>query len=76
MPDNAAYTRGVQIIHPRRPKKAIFTDITNGWFGKKNKEYAEYRSCNRRGCTIRLQNELSAASSESSTWKTVISCVI
>jgi len=42
MPDNAAYTRGVQIIRPRRPEKAVFTDITNGWFGKKNKDYAEF----------------------------------
>lgn len=42
MPGYAAYTRGVQIIRPRRPEKAVFTGITDGWFGQKNKEYAEF----------------------------------
>ena len=42
MPGYAAYTRGVQIICPRRSRKAIFTGITDGWFGRKNKEYAEF----------------------------------
>lgn len=42
MPDCAAYTRGVQIIRPRRPDKAVFTDITDGWVGQKHKEYAEF----------------------------------
>lgn len=42
MPDNASYTRGVQIIRPRRPEKAVFTDITNGWVGNKKKEYAAF----------------------------------
>ena len=41
MPGYAAYTRGIQIIRPRRPEKDVFTGITNGWFGQKNKEYAE-----------------------------------
>jgi hypothetical protein len=42
MPGYAAYTRGVQIIRPRRPEKAIFTRITDGSFRQKNKEYAEF----------------------------------
>jgi hypothetical protein len=42
MPGYAAYTRGVQIIRPRRPEKAVFTGITDEWFGQKNKEYAEF----------------------------------
>jgi hypothetical protein len=35
----AAYTRGVQIIRPRRTRKAVFT---SGWFRKKNKQYVEF----------------------------------
>lgn len=42
MPGYAAYTRGVQIISPHRPKKAVFTGITDGWFRKKNKQYVEF----------------------------------
>ena len=42
MPGYAAYTRGVQIIRPHRSPQAIFTGITDGWFGKKNKQYAEF----------------------------------
>jgi len=42
MPDYAAYTRGVQIIRPRRPEKAVFTCMTDNWFGRENKEYAEF----------------------------------
>ena len=42
MPGHAAYTRGVQIIRPHRSPQAIFTGITDGWFGKKNKQHAEF----------------------------------
>jgi len=42
MPDYAAYTRGVQIIRPHRSPQAIFTSITDGWFGNKNKQHAEF----------------------------------
>jgi hypothetical protein len=42
MPGYAAYTRGVQIIRLRRPEKAVFTGITDGWFGQKHKEHAEF----------------------------------
>lgn len=42
MPGYAAYTHGVQIIRPRRSPKAIFTGITDGWFGKQNRQHAEF----------------------------------
>ncbi|MDQ3007122.1 MAG: hypothetical protein M3R47_17280 [Chloroflexota bacterium] len=42
IPGYAAYTRGVQIIRPRRPVKTIFTGITDGWFGQGKKEHAEF----------------------------------
>lgn len=42
MPAYAAYTRGVQIIRPRRIPTTIFTNITDGWFGRKNKKYVEF----------------------------------
>lgn len=42
MPGHAAYTRGIQIIRSRRSPQAIFTDMTDGWFGKKNKQHAEF----------------------------------
>ena len=42
MPGYAAYTRGVQIIRPRRSPQAVFTGITDSWFGNKNKQYAEF----------------------------------
>lgn len=38
----AAYTRGVQIIRPRRDSQSIFTGITDGWYGTKNKQYVEF----------------------------------
>ncbi|WMT56900.1 hypothetical protein [Truepera radiovictrix] len=42
MPGYAAYTRGVQIIRPRRTLEAIFTDMTDRWFGRSNKQYVEF----------------------------------
>lgn len=42
MTGHAAYTRGVQIIRPRRPARAIFTGITGGWSGQKSRNYAEF----------------------------------
>ena len=42
MPDRAVYTRGVQIIRPRRSPQTIFTSIKDGWFGEKNKQYVEF----------------------------------
>lgn len=42
MPAHAAYTRGVQIIRPRRSEKAVFIGMTDDWFGQKNREYAEF----------------------------------
>jgi len=42
MPGYAGYTRGVQIIRSRRSRHAIFMSITDGWFGKKNTQHAEF----------------------------------
>lgn len=42
MLNSAAYTRGVQIIRPRRDSQSIFTGITDGWYGEKNKQYVEF----------------------------------
>lgn len=42
MPGYAAYTRGVQIVRPRRPHNAIFTSITEGWFGRKDTPHTEF----------------------------------
>lgn len=39
---HAGYTRGVQIVTPRRTKKAIMTDLVDGWFGQKDKRHAEF----------------------------------
>ncbi len=42
MPGVAAYTRGVQIIRPRRSPQTVFAGIKDGGSGKKNKLYAEF----------------------------------
>ncbi len=41
-PGHAAYTRGVQIIRPRRSDKTVFTDIQNEWMGRRNRGYVEF----------------------------------
>jgi len=61
MPSYASYTRGVQIIHPRRPEKDVFTDMTDGWFGRKNKKYAEFIAYDwRNGCIVKISTDPSA----------------
>lgn len=42
MPGYAAYTRGIQIIVPHRTPQAVFTGITDGWYGKRNKRHAKF----------------------------------
>lgn len=42
MPGYASHTRGVQIIRLRRSPHAIFTGITDRWFGRKNTQYVEF----------------------------------
>lgn len=42
MPGCAAYTRGVQIVRPGRSPQAIFASITDRWFGKKDRQHAEF----------------------------------
>ena len=38
----AAYTRGVQIIRPSRPKAEIFSSLKASWSGEDEKEYVEF----------------------------------
>lgn len=38
----AAYTRGVQIVGPRRPPPEIMDDIKNGWTVRRNEQYVEF----------------------------------
>jgi hypothetical protein len=42
MPGRAAYTRGVQVIRPRRSPRTVFALSTEGRFGKEDKRYAEF----------------------------------
>lgn len=61
MPGYAAYTRGIQIIRPRRSEKTVFTKITDGWFGQKNKEYAEFTAYDwRNGCVAKISTNPNA----------------
>jgi hypothetical protein len=53
MPGYAAYTRGVQIIRPRRNKKVIFTGMKQGWSSQKDKKYVEYTAHDWRNKQIR-----------------------
>jgi hypothetical protein len=39
---HAAYTQGVQIIRPRRAKEAVHTGITDGWFGRKDRQHTVF----------------------------------
>lgn len=39
---SCAYTRGVQIVRPRRSNGQVFKDVVDGWSGKKGKQYAEF----------------------------------
>lgn len=58
MPGYAAYTRGVQIIRPHRAHQAIFTGITDGWFGKKNKQHVEFIAYDwRNKCVTKLSTD-------------------
>ncbi|MCY3728732.1 MAG: hypothetical protein OXF97_07035 [Nitrospira sp.] len=41
-PGQAAYTRGVQIIRPRRPKTEIFEPLKRSWSGNKGGKYVEF----------------------------------
>ena len=38
----AAYTRGVQIIRPSRPKAEIFSSLKGSWSGGKGEKYVEF----------------------------------
>ena len=41
-PGKAAYTRGVQIIRPSRPKAEILASITNSWGWRDDGQYCEF----------------------------------
>lgn len=61
MPNNAAYTRGVQIIHPRRPEMVVTANITKGGIGKKSKEFAEFIAYDwRNSCIAKISTDPSA----------------
>lgn len=38
----AAYTRGVQILQPRRSAAELYGDYTGGWFAPKSRKYAAF----------------------------------
>lgn len=37
-----AYTRGIQIMRPRRGADQVFQGVTDGWSGNKSKQYVEF----------------------------------
>lgn len=40
--DTLAYTRGIQIIRPNLSPERASQNVSDGWSGRKNKEYAEF----------------------------------
>jgi hypothetical protein len=42
VPGYAAYTRGIQILACRRPASEVQKSITDGWFGNKDRQHAEF----------------------------------
>lgn len=40
--DSAAYTRGVQILRIRREREEVVNGISAGWFGSRERDYAEF----------------------------------
>lgn len=42
VPGYAAYTQGVQILTCRRPSSEVQKSITDGWFGSKDRQHAEF----------------------------------
>lgn len=58
IPGHAAYTRGVQIIRPRRSDKAVQTGITDAWFGASEREHAEFIAHDwRNGCVTKISTD-------------------
>ena len=61
IPSHAAYTRGVQIIRPRRLEKAVYISITDNWVGQKEREYAEFIAYDwRNSCITKISTDPSA----------------
>ena len=54
-PGLGAYTRGVQIIRPRRPSSEIFASTKASWFGNDQKQHAEFIAHDwRNGCIANI----------------------
>lgn len=61
IPSHAAYTRGIQIIRPRRADQDIQTGITDGWFGTAKREYAMFIAYDwRNGCIAKISTDPNA----------------
>ena len=54
----AGYTRGVQIIRPRRSNKEVHKGIVEGWFGREDKQYVEFIAHDwRNRCIARISTD-------------------
>lgn len=60
-PNKAAYTRGVQIIRPSRPKARIFSSMKERWSGQQERQHAEFIVRDwRNKCITRISTDPSA----------------
>lgn len=58
---SAAYTRGVQIIRPDRPKSEIFDEIQGSWFGTEAKNHVEFIAFDfRNNCVRKISTDPAA----------------
>jgi hypothetical protein len=58
---DATYTRGVQIIRPRRTIAEVSKDVTNEWSGRRQKQYAEFLAHDwRNKCLTRISTDPTA----------------
>ena len=57
----AAYTRGVQIIRPSRPKAEIFTSLKARWSGNKERDYVKFLAIDlRNNCITKISTDPTA----------------
>ena len=57
----AAWTRGVQIIRPRRQKSKIFSEIKASWYGEEEKNHVEFIASDfRNKCTRKISTSPNA----------------
>lgn len=60
-PGKAAYTHGVQIIRPSRPKAKIFSSMKARWSGRQQRQHAEFMVWDwRNKCTARISTDPAA----------------